>query len=156
VFLRAAAVGVLLPLLAGCTVEEDPAVHDARTRWAKTALPSERAGTLEAFDSGPLTAENAFTGSLRFDSVPAGEFDVYVACRGGWQIKVDITGDRGIALGSTTLLCDSATAVEVTTVSPGLTVTATAPGENTDWAVLVLPKAEDEVPDENTLPEEAA
>jgi hypothetical protein len=155
VFARAATLGALLPLLVGCT-GEDPVVHDERMRWAETALPSWRADVLDAFDSGALTAENAFAGSLRFESVPAGEYDVYLACRGGWQIAVEITGDRGEPLGTANLLCDTATAVEVTTRSKGLIVRATAPPEDTDWAVLVLPTAKDENVDENAMHEEAA
>jgi hypothetical protein len=141
-----ATIGVLLPLLAGCT-SEDPTVRDERTRWASKALPSERAAKLDGFDSGPLTAENAFKGSLQFETVPAGEYDVYLACRGGWRIDVVITGERGVQLGSVTVLCDTVTAVEVAPFSTGITVTATAPDENTDWAALVLPTAEEEVPD---------
>jgi hypothetical protein len=144
---RAAALGALLPLLAGCTSEE-PTVRDERLRWATKALPSERAGKLDVLESGPLTAENAFTGSLHFEEVQAGQYDVYIACRGGWKIDVDITGERGLELRSATVLCDESMAVEVTSLSRGLTLTATAPNENTDWAVLVLPIAEDEIPEE--------
>ena len=143
----AATMGALLPFLAGCT-SEDPTVRSERMRWASEALPSERAGTLNAFDAGPLTAENGFSDALRFDTVPAGRYDVYIACRGGWRIDVAITGERGIDLGSTTVLCDTSTAVEATPDSAGLTVTATAPGEDTDWAVLVLPAVTDEAPGE--------
>jgi hypothetical protein len=154
VLTRVATLGVLLPLLAGCT-SEDPVVRDDRMRWASTALPSERAGKLDAFDSGPLTAENAFRGSLTFDRVPAGDYDVYLACRGGWRIDVVITGERGVELGSVTLLCGEVTAVEIAPFSTGVTVTATAPNENTDWAALVLPTAEEEVPGDAAQPEPA-
>ena len=142
---------MLVPLLVACT-SEDPQVRDERLRWATQALPSERAGTLDALDSGRLSAENAFGGSLSFDKVPAGRYDVYIACRGGWRIDVTITGERGVELGSTSLLCDASTAVEVEPASAGLTVTATAPHENTDWAVLVRPVAENEVPAEEPGP----
>jgi hypothetical protein len=148
-------VGALLPLLAGCT-SEDPTVRDDRLRWATKALPGEPAGKLDALETGPLTAENAFTGSLSFEEVPAGKYDVYIVCRGGWKIDVDITGERGAELASATVLCDASTAVEVTPISTGLTLTATAPHENTDWAVRVLPVAEGEVVEEEAVAQAAA
>jgi len=139
--------GMLVPLLAGCT-SEDPDVRDERLRWANQALPSERAGALDALDSGRLSAQNAWGGTLSFEEVPAGRYDVYIACRGGWRIDVTITGERGVELGATSLLCDAATAIEVEPATPGLRLTATAPNEDTDWAVLVLPVAENEEPPE--------
>ncbi len=148
------AMGALLSLLAGCTTE-DPKVREERMRWATKALPSERAAKLDAFDSGALTAENAFKGSLNFEKVPAGEYDVYIACRGGWRIDVVVTGERGVELGAVTLLCDTVTAVEVAPFSSGVTVTATAPNENTDWAALILPTDEDEGTDTASTTEAA-
>jgi hypothetical protein len=136
------------PATSGSTATPDPATSDpdATAAWAAEAVPTGGADGFIMAQSGRFQDDAPGSFSLTAASLPAGDYSVYLACRGDADTTITLTVDNAL---------DSAMASGCSDVSQGMTFSTTDEGavftllgdraEAVEWALAVtelLPGAE--------------
>jgi hypothetical protein len=112
-----------------------PMPSDQIAEWAAASVPQPGEGGAAASFHGWISRTNGPSTSTEYSSLPAGSYEVVLACRGDSALQADFSSTDGTAVASAQCTGGSLT-IPLTTPSPGLKMSLTLPegGTPTVWA----------------------